>query len=70
MWKFQKEDENTKGLKILSSNNLFQYISTAASLLHQLLTNPQGYFSQGAYLVVVLLFLNDLILIAQTALCS
>ena len=70
MRKFQKEDENTKGLKILSSNNLFQYISTAASLLHQLLTNPQGYFSQGAYLVVVLLFLNDLILIAQTALCS
>lgn len=70
MRKFQKEDENTKGLKILSSNNLFQYISTAASLLNQLLTNPQGYFSQGAYFVVVLLFLNYLILIAQTALCS
>lgn len=70
MRKFQKEDENTKELKILSSNNLFQYISTAASLLNQLLTNPQGHFSQGAYFVVVLLFLNDLILIAQTALCS
>lgn len=53
MRKFQKEDENTKGLKILSLNNLFQYISTAASLLNQLLTNPQGYFSQGAYFVVV-----------------
>lgn len=48
MLKFQKEDENPKGLKMLSLNNLFHY---SCFFIKPAVANPQGYFSHGALFV-------------------